>query len=189
MIRNDLLRQEWFIKAGLSNVMEALRDGILLLILVLSLFLMNIRITGITVAVIPLSIFVTAVVFKAFGLSVNVMTLGGLAVAIGELVDDAIVGIENVYRRLREERPPDAASADKTVFRASSEVRNSIVYATILVGIAFTPLFLIPGVEGAATRAAGSCVCCLALCLHVRLTDGDAGDVQLFAGTRTEVET
>ncbi|MEK7618819.1 MAG: efflux RND transporter permease subunit, partial [Patescibacteria group bacterium] len=148
VIRNDLLRQEWFIKAGLSNVMEALRDGILLLILVLSLFLMNIRITGITVAVIPLSIFVTAVVFKAFGLSVNVMTLGGLAVAIGELVDDAIVGIENVYRRLREERPPDAASADKTVFRASSEVRNSIVYATILVGIAFTPLFLIPGVEG-----------------------------------------
>lgn len=148
VIRNDLLRQEWFIRAGLANVTEALRDGILLLILILSLFLMNIRITAITLTVIPLSIFVTAVVFKSFGLSVNVMTLGGLAVAIGELVDDAIVGIENVYRRLRVEKPPDPNAADQTVFQASSEVRNSIVYATILVGIAFTPLFLIPGVEG-----------------------------------------
>ncbi|MDO8490157.1 MAG: efflux RND transporter permease subunit [bacterium] len=148
VIRNDLLRQEWFIKAGLSNVTEALRDGIILLIIILSIFLMNGRITGITLAAIPLSIFVTAIVFKSFGLSVNVMTLGGLAVAIGELVDDAIVGIENVYRRLREERPVGAAASDDTVFRASSEVRNSIVYATILVGIAFTPLFLIPGVEG-----------------------------------------
>lgn len=148
VIRNDLLRQEWFIRAGLSNVTEALRDGILLLILILFLFLMNVRITAITLTVIPLSIFVTALVFKSFGLSVNVMTLGGLAIAIGELVDDAIVGIENVYRRLREDRPADPVSADTTVFEASSEVRNSIVYATILVGIAFTPLFLIPGVEG-----------------------------------------
>lgn len=148
VIKNDLLRQEWFIKAGLANVMEALRDGVILLIIILSLFLMNIRITGITLAAIPLSIFVTAIVFKAFGFSVNVMTLGGLAVAIGELVDDAIVGIENVYRRLRQDRPKEHAEADKIVFHASSEVRNSIVYATILVGIAFTPLFLIPGIEG-----------------------------------------
>lgn len=147
-IKNDLLRQEWFIRAGLKNVTEALRDGTILLIIVLFLFLMNLRITFITLMAIPLSILVSAIVFRAFGLSVNVMTLGGLAVAIGELVDDAIVGIENVYRRLRTDRPSSPKEADMVVARASSEVRNSIVYATILVAIAFTPLFFIPGMEG-----------------------------------------
>ncbi|MBI2645114.1 efflux RND transporter permease subunit [Candidatus Uhrbacteria bacterium] len=147
-IKNDLLRQEWFIRAGLKNVIEALRDGTLLLVVILFLFLMNVRITFITLTAIPLSIFVTAIVFWLFGLSVNVMTLGGLAVAIGELVDDAIVGIENVYRRLRTSTHTSPQEADTVVQTASSEVRNSIIYATILVAIAFTPLFFIPGMEG-----------------------------------------
>ncbi|MBI4272685.1 efflux RND transporter permease subunit [Candidatus Uhrbacteria bacterium] len=148
-IKNDLLRQEWFIHAGLKNVTEALRDGMIILVVVLLLFLMNFRITVITLTAIPLSIFVALMVFKGLGLSVNVMTLGGLAVAIGELVDDAIVGIENVHRRLRENKKENGEeSRDGVISRASSEVRNSIIYATILVAIAFIPLFLIPGVEG-----------------------------------------
>lgn len=147
--KNDLLRQEWFIRAGLGNVIEALRDGTIILILILLLFLMNLRITFITLTAIPLSIFVAIIVFNFFGLSVNVMTLGGLAVAIGELVDDAIVGVENVHRRLREHLSnASSESTDTVIGRASSEVRNSIVYATVLVAIAFLPIFVIPGVEG-----------------------------------------
>lgn len=148
-VRNDLMRQEWFIHAGLKNVTEALRDGMIILVIILMLFLMNMRITFITLTAIPLSIFATLIIFKFFGFSVNVMTLGGLAVAIGELVDDAIVGVEHVYRKLRE-IPSDAVqkNADGVIARASSEVRNSIVYATILVVVAFMPIFFIPGVEG-----------------------------------------
>ncbi len=149
-IKNDLLRQEWFIHDGLKNVMDALRDGTILLIIILFLFLMNVRITLITLITIPLSIFVTAIVFRSMGFSINVMTLGGLAVAIGELVDDAIVGIENVYRRLRERNASttDVLHADTVITDASCEVRNSIVYATLLVVIAFVPVFFIPGMEG-----------------------------------------
>ena len=149
ILHNDLFRQEWFIHAGLSNVLEALRDGTILVIIILILFLFNIRTTVITLAAIPLSILVTAIIFRAFGFSVNVMTLGGLAVAIGELVDDAIVDVENVFRRLREWREHGMKEPLSTVvFKASSEVRNSIVYATILVAIVFLPIFFIPGVEG-----------------------------------------
>ncbi len=148
-LKNDLFRQEWFIHAGLENVMEALRDGTILVIIILILFLMNTRTTFITLTAIPMSIFVTAIVFRALDLSVNVMTLGGIAVAIGELVDDAIVDVENVFHRMKDwiangRKEPFA----EIVFKASSEVRNSIVYATILVGIVFIPIFFIPGVEG-----------------------------------------
>lgn len=148
-LKNDLFRQEWFIHAGLGNVIEALRDGTLLVIVVLMLFLMNMRTTAITLTAIPMSILVTAIVFRAFGFSVNVMTLGGLAVAIGELVDDAIVDVENVFRRLNEWRRSGMTEPVETVvYNASSEVRNSIVYATILVAIVFLPVFFIPGIEG-----------------------------------------
>lgn len=148
-VKNDLLRQEWFIRAGLENVSEALIYGTLFLIFILILFLMNIRITAITLVTIPLSIFVTAIIFRLFDLSINVMTMGGIAVAIGELVDDAIVNIENIYRRLGENNnAPTFRAQDDVVRDASCEVRNSIVYATILVGIAFVPVFFIPGVEG-----------------------------------------
>lgn len=149
VVHNDLFRQEWFIRSGLSNVIGALRDGGILVIIVLILFLMNIRTTLITLTALPLSILVAAIVFKYFGFSVNVMTLGGLAVAIGELVDDAIVDVENVFHRLREWRQNGKKeSIRQIVFRASSEVRNSIVYATALVVVVFLPIFFIPGVEG-----------------------------------------
>jgi CzcA family heavy metal efflux pump len=156
-LKNDLFRQEWFIRAGLSNVVGALRDGTILVVIILILFLMNFRTTLITLTAIPLSILMTAIVFRAFGFSVNVMTLGGLAVAIGELVDDAIVDVENVFRRIREWK----ANGQKTpikevVFSASSEVRNSIVYATILVAVVFLPIFFIPGVEGRLLSSLGA---------------------------------
>lgn len=148
-LKNDLFRQEWFIDAGLNNVFEALRDGTILVIIILVLFLMNLRTTIVTLTAIPMSILVTAIVFRLFGFSVNVMTLGGIAVAIGELVDDAIVQVENVHRRLNEWREKGMPEpADDVIYKASSEVRNSIVYATILVVIVFLPIFFIPGVEG-----------------------------------------
>ena len=157
-LKNDLFRQEWFINAGLSNVLEALRDGTILVIIILILFLMNVRITFITLTAIPLSILVTVIVFRFLDLSVNVMTLGGITVAIGELVDDAIVDVENVSKRLREWRRKGSTGASimEVVFKASSEVRNSIVYATVLVAVVFLPIFFIPGVEGRLLSSLGA---------------------------------
>lgn len=156
-LETDLFRQEWFINSGLKNVSDALRDGIIFVIIVLVLFLMNVRVTLITLTAIPLSILVTVIVFKYLGFSVNVMTLGGIAVAIGELVDDAIVDVENVHRRLKEWRATGMqGSALSVVYQASREVRNSIVYATILVAIVFLPLFFLPGVEGRLLAALGA---------------------------------
>ena len=145
----DLFRQENFIRAGLGNVTGALRDGTILVVIILIVFLMNVRTTLITLTAIPLSILVTAIVFKLFGLSVNVMTLGGIAVAVGELVDDAIVGVENIFRRLRLWREQGKKEEHEDIVRlASSEVRNSIVYATFLVIVVFLPIFFMPGIEG-----------------------------------------
>jgi CzcA family heavy metal efflux pump len=149
IIHPDLFRQENFIRAGLGNVTDALRDGIIMVIVILLIFLMNIRATAITLTAIPLSIMVTAIVFKYFGLSVNVMTLGGIAIAVGELVDDAIVDVENIFRRLRLWKEGKEKEARETViFKASSEVRNSIVYATLLVSAVFLPIFFVPDMEG-----------------------------------------
>ncbi len=148
-INPELFRQENFINAAIGNVIEALRDGAILVIIVLFLFLLNFRTTFITLTAIPLSFIVTFLVLKAFGASVNTMTLGGLAVAIGELVDDAIVDIENVFRRLRENRQSaQPKPALQVIYHASLEIRSSIVYATIIVALVFVPLFALTGVEG-----------------------------------------
>jgi CzcA family heavy metal efflux pump len=156
-LHSDLFRQENFIRAGLRNVEDALRDGTLLVILVLIIFLMNMRMTAITLTAIPLSLLTTAIVFKFFGLSVNVMTLGGIAVAVGELVDDAIVDVENIYRRLRLWMVGGKKeNREQVVLFASQEVRNSIVYATILVAVVFLPIFFMPGIEGRLLIALGS---------------------------------
>ena len=100
----EVYQQKDFIELGIHNVIDALRDGSILVVIILFLFLLNFRTTFITLTAIPLSIVVTGLVFKWFGMSINTMTLGGLAVAIGELVDDAIVDVENIFRRLRENR-------------------------------------------------------------------------------------
>ncbi|HXG86309.1 MAG TPA: efflux RND transporter permease subunit [Pyrinomonadaceae bacterium] len=148
-INTRLFRQATFIEASISNVIEALRDGAILVVIVLFLFLLNFRTTAITLTAIPLSFVVTFLVLWAFGISINTMTLGGLAVAIGELVDDAIVDIENIFRRLRENRlSENPRSSLDVIYHASLEVRSSIVYATVIVALVFIPLFALTGVEG-----------------------------------------
>lgn len=157
LLHPNLFRQESFIRAGLSNVEDALRDGTILVILILIIFLMNIRMTIITLTAIPLSILATAIVFKLFGLSVNVMALGGIAVAVGELVDDAIVDVENIFRRLRLWMiGGKKENREDVVLSASKEVRNSIVYATILVAVVFLPIFFMPDIEGRLLGALGA---------------------------------
>ncbi|HYF30229.1 MAG TPA: efflux RND transporter permease subunit [Chitinophagaceae bacterium] len=148
-IHTDVFQQRNFIVNSITNVEHALRDGFILVIIILFLFLLNFRTTIITLTAIPLSIIITAIVFKFFNISINTLTLGGLAIAIGELVDDAIVDVENVYRRLKENwARPDPQPTLKVIYKASSEVRNSIVYATIIVVLVFIPLFYLQGIEG-----------------------------------------
>lgn len=149
VINADLFRQSHFIESAIDNVMEALRDGSILVVIVLALFLLNVRTTLITLTALPLSLLITALVFRFFGQSINTMTLGGIAVAIGELVDDAIVDVENVFRRLRENRhSPSPRPAMEVIYQASSEVRGAIVYGTAVVLLVFMPLFALSGVEG-----------------------------------------
>jgi CzcA family heavy metal efflux pump len=144
-----LYSQKSFIDRAIENVVEALRDGVILVVIILVLFLMNIRTTFITLTAIPLSLVITALVFAAAGMSINTMTLGGLAVALGELVDDAIVDVENIFRRLKENRHATKPKHPLLiVFQASTEVRNSIVFSTIIVCIVFIPLFALTGMEG-----------------------------------------
>jgi HME family heavy-metal exporter len=148
-INTDVFQQKSFIVNSITNVEEALRDGFILIIIILFLFLLNFRTTIITLTAIPLSLIITAIVFKFFDISINTLTLGGLAIAIGELVDDAIVDVENVYRRLKENWISDKPKPlIKVIYDASSEVRNSIVYATIIVVLVFIPLFYLQGIEG-----------------------------------------
>ena len=144
-----IFQQKNFITNSLTNVEHALRDGFFLVVIILIIFLANVRTTVITLTAIPLSLVITALIFKAFGISINTLTLGGLAIAIGELVDDAIVDVENVFRRLKENRRNGSPKPVKLViYEASSEVRNSIVYATIIVVLVFLPLFYLQGIEG-----------------------------------------
>jgi len=149
LIVNDVFQQSAFIHRAVENVRDAVRDGAILVVVILFLFLLNIRTTFITLTAIPLSVAITAIIFAAFGLSINTMTLGGLAVAIGALVDDAIVDVENVFRRLRQNAV--TAKPDKpllVIFRASSEVRNPILIGTVLVVVVYFPLFYLTGLEG-----------------------------------------
>ncbi len=144
-----LFQQKDFIDHAIGNLTEAIRDGAIMVTLVLFLFLLNFRTTFITLMAMPLSFGITMLVFKWLDISVNSMTLGGLAVAIGMVVDDAIVDVENVFRRLRENasllQPQPRL---QVIAKASGEVRNSILYATILIILVFMPLLGLTGVEG-----------------------------------------
>ena len=144
-----LFKQADFIEHSIGNVGQALRDGAVMVAFILFLFLLNLRTTLISLTAIPVALLTTAVVFQFFGLSINTMTLGGLAIAIGELVDDAVVDVENVLRRLRENRRvADPKPVLEVIARASTEVRSGVVYATLIVVLVFLPLFALPGIEG-----------------------------------------
>ncbi len=150
-IKKGIFRQASFISLAVNNVVEALRDGAILVVIVLFLFLWNFRTTGISVLAIPLSLAVAMLVMKLLGVSINTMTLGGMAIAIGALVDDAIIDVENVFRRLRENSKLPSAesrSALSVVYEASCEVRGPILNATLIITIVFIPLFFLSGVEG-----------------------------------------
>lgn len=142
-------RQRDFIDLSIGNLEEALRDGAIMVSIVLFLFLFNLRVTLITLTAIPLSLAISILVFDIMNMSVNSMTLGGLAVAIGMVVDDAIVDVENVFRRLRENAALENPKPKLEVIAlASAEVRSSILYATILIILVFLPLIALSGVEG-----------------------------------------
>ena len=144
-----LFQQKDFIDHAIGNLAEAIRDGAIMVTIVIFLFLLNFRTTFITLMAMPLSFAITLLTFKWFDISVNSMTLGGLAVAIGMVVDDAIVDVENVFRRLRENASsPHPRPKLHVIAQASGEVRNSILYATILIILVFLPLLGLSGVEG-----------------------------------------
>lgn len=149
IIIDNVFQQSAFITRAVNNVVDAVRDGGILVVIILFIFLLNFRTTLITLTAIPLSIAITAIVFAAFNLSINTMTLGGLAVAIGALVDDAIVDVENVFRRLgQNSKLPHPRHPLWVIFKASSEVRNPILIGTLLVVVVYLPLFFLTGMEG-----------------------------------------
>jgi HME family heavy-metal exporter len=144
-----VFRQANFIESSIRNVERVLAEAALAVAVVLFVFLLNWRTTIISVTAIPVSLLATAVVFHFAGISINTMTLGGLAIAIGELVDDAVVGVENVFRRLRENAALEIPRpAFDVVVDASQEVRSGILYATAIIVLVFVPLFALSGIEG-----------------------------------------
>ena len=144
-----IFRQASFIENSIQNVERVLLEAALVVAVILFAFLLNWRTTAISLTAIPVSILTTAIIFKLLGLSINTMTLGGLAIAIGELVDDAVVDVENIFRRLRENREQgNPRSVFDVVVSASNEVRSGIVYATMIIVLVFVPLFALSGIEG-----------------------------------------
>ena len=158
MINSHIFRQADFIQIAIDNVMIALRDGAILVVIILILFLGNMRTMVISLAAMPLSLIAAIFVMKLFDITLNTMTLGGMAIAIGAIVDDAIIDVENVYRRLRENAAcdgPGRKPAMEVVFNASKEIRSSIVNATLIIIVVFLPLFFLSGVEGRLLRPLG----------------------------------
>ena len=144
-----VFRQADFIETSIRNVEKVLLEAVAVVAIVLFLFLLNVRTTLISLTAIPVSLLTTAIVFHLLGLSINTMTLGGLAIAIGELVDDAVVDVENIFRRLRDNREKgNPRSTFDVVVSASQEVRSGIVFATMIIVLVFVPLFALSGIEG-----------------------------------------
>lgn len=158
-LERAIFRQADFIGVAIDNVMTALRDAALFVLIILFLFLLDVRTTLITLTALPLSLGAALLTLDAFGATLNVMTLGGIAVAIGSLVDDAIVDVENVFRRLRQNAaraPAEQQSVLHVVYAASFEVRQAILLATAVIVLVFVPLFFLGGVEGRFFRPLGA---------------------------------
>ncbi len=157
-ISTDIFRQARFIEGSIDNIRSSLIEGAVFVIIVLFVFLMNFRTTVISLVALPLSLLVSVLVLKMMGLTINTMSLGGMAIAIGSLVDDAIIDVENVFKRLRENHLRPAAErlpALKVVYEASKEIRTSVVHATVITIVAFIPLFFLDGMEGRMLRPLG----------------------------------
>lgn len=157
-LKTDIFRQSDFIERAIDNIEKVLLEGAILVIIILFLFLGNVRTTLISISAIPLSLLFAIFALRAFDISINTMTLGGMAIAIGVIVDDAIIDVENVFRRLRENRlKPEAERLPPrtVIFDASKEIRASIVNATLIILMVFTPLFFLSGVEGRLLRPLG----------------------------------
>lgn len=153
-----IFRQSDYISSSVSNVGRALIEGAVCVVLVLFLFLMSLRTTIISIVAIPLSLLGTVIVLYLLGMDINTMTLGGMCIAIGSLVDDAIIDVENVYKRLRENhaRPREQRlSTYRIVYEASSEIRSSIIHATLIIMVTFMPLFFLSGLEGRMLKPLG----------------------------------
>ncbi|MEG1543100.1 MAG: efflux RND transporter permease subunit [Tannerellaceae bacterium] len=150
-VSTDIFRQSRFIDSSINNVKNSLLEGSFFVVVVLFLFLMNVRTTLISLAALPLSLLVTILVLHYMGLTINTMSLGGMAIAIGSLVDDAIVDVENVYKRIRENRLlplTEQRQVLDVVFAASREVRMPILNSTLIIVVSFVPLFFLQGMEG-----------------------------------------
>ena len=150
-VSTDIFRQSRFIESSISNVQESLYEGAIFVIIVLFLFLANVRTTVISLVTLPLSLLVSILVLHYMGLSINTMSLGGMAIAIGSLVDDAIVDVENVWKHLRENKAlplHERKSVREVVFNASKEVRMPILNSTLIIVVSFVPLFFLSGMEG-----------------------------------------
>lgn len=157
-IETDIFRQSEFISNAISNLQETLLEGAFFVIIVLFFFLMNLRTTLISIVALPLSIIVTVIILNAMGYTVNTMSLGGIAIAIGCLVDDAIVDVENVYKRIRQNaalQPDERRPLLQVVYRASAEVRMPIFNSTLIIAAAFLPLFFLTGMEGRMLKPLG----------------------------------
>ena len=157
-ISTDAFRQARFIENSIDNIQKALLEGAVFVVIVLFFFLMNARTTLISLIALPLSLLVAILVLEALGLTINTMSLGGMAIAIGSLVDDAIIDVENVFKRLRENfhRPKaERLPTLKVVYEASTEIRSSVVNATFITIVAFIPLFFLSGMEGRMLRPLG----------------------------------
>lgn len=188
-INKDLFRQATFIENSISNTSSALAEGALMVVLVVIVFLGSLRASLITLAVLPLSLLVAVLVLRALGGGINTMTLGGMAIAIGALVDDAIIDVENIIRRLRENVALPAGQrrrATAVVYEASVEVRPSIVLATLIVLLVFLPLFVLSGVEGRLLQPLGLAFCVsLAASLLTALTLTPVMSVLMLTHSKT----